>query len=340
MKSTLDLKETAHNNAQVDRAIEAASRSVESLCHRRFYPTIGTRRFDWPGEQRAMPWRLWLGSNDLISVTSMTSGGTEIAASDFFLRRSDDLDEPPYTRVELDLDSSATFGRGSTHQRDITITGLWGYSQDETNVGAVADGLDGSVTAIHVDGDTAAAVGVGSVLRLGSERLVVMERGTLTTAQALQWDLDALDSEVTVTVTTGTSFTVGETILLDSERMLIVDIAGNSLTVIRAWDGSVLAAHSASTIYAYRALTVQRGALGTPATTHSAGSAVYRWDAPGLVRDLAMAEAINTLLQGSAGYSGVSGSDNNRRRMSSPELVVMRQAVYDALGRKGRTGAI
>src|SRR5690606_22447868 len=48
VKAALDYKETARNDAQVDRAIESASRAVEGLLHRRFYPETATRYFDWP----------------------------------------------------------------------------------------------------------------------------------------------------------------------------------------------------------------------------------------------------------------------------------------------------
>jgi hypothetical protein len=124
--------------------------------------------------------------------------------------------------------------------------------------------------------------------------------------------VSALASDVTIAVTTGTSYTVGEILLLDSERMLIVDIAGNNLTVKRAWDGTVLAAHTGSTIYAPRRLTVTRGAVGTTAATHSNGAAITRHVVPGLIKELCVAEALNTLLQETGGYSRVIGTGNAR----------------------------
>jgi hypothetical protein len=338
VKSALDIMETARNNTQVDRALEAASRAAEGFLHRTFAPILATRYFNWPNHSSARAWRLWLLHNDLISVTSITTGGVSVAASDYFLEPVNE--GPPYDSIEIDLSSTASFEAGDTHQRSISVIGLWGYSNDETTVGATAEALDASETAVDVDGPTAARIGVGSVVRVDSERMLVTERGTLTTGQTLQSDLDALDNDVTVAVTTGSSFTAGETILLGSERMLIVDIAGNNLTVRRAWDGSILAAHSGDTIYAYRTLTVTRGALGTTAATHDSGASVVRWDVPGALRDYVMAEAINSLVQSSAGYSGVSGSENNRRRMSSPELISLRDLAYRVLARKGRTGAV
>ena len=126
----LDVKLTARNTRQIDRALESASRDVESLCHRTFAPTVATKSFDWPNGQRARPWRLWLDANDLISVTTLTSGGTTIASSDYFLEPNQY--GPPYSRLEIDLDSSAAFSSGDTHQRAIVVTGLWGYTNAET----------------------------------------------------------------------------------------------------------------------------------------------------------------------------------------------------------------
>jgi hypothetical protein len=163
--------------------------------------------------------------------------------------------------------------------------------------------------------------------------------------------VSALASDVTIAVTTGTSYAVGEILLLDSERMLIVDIAGNNLTVKRAWDGTVLAAHTGSTIYAPRRLTVTRGAVGTTAATHSNGAAITRHVVPGLIKELCVAEALNTLLQEGGGYSRVFGpgagiirGDGQRH---SPGRVAggvgmsdIRDAAYTAHGRKSRVRAI
>lgn len=336
---TLDVKVTARSNAQIDRALAAASRSVEGLCHRRFYPETATRYFNWPNAQRARSWRLWLDDSELISVTTLSSGGTTISASDFFLEPN--RTGPPYRSIELDLDSSAAWGGGDTHQRDITITGLWGYRNDETTAGTLAEALDASETAVDVDGDTAAAVGVGSVLRVDSERFLVTGRAQLDTGQNLGADLTATANGVTVAVTDGTAYAVDEVLLIDSERMLIVDIAGNNLTVKRAWDGSVLAAHTTGAdIYAARTLTVERGALGTTAATHDSAATVYRWDPPAPVRELTVAEALNTLLQGQAGYARTAGTGETQRELSGRGLADLRQGVYRSHGRKGRVRGV
>ncbi|WP_327132010.1 hypothetical protein OG311_13550 [Streptomyces sp. NBC_01343] len=333
VKSAQDFKETARSDAKVDRVIESASRSIEALCHRRFYPMLATRRFDFPREDTSKSWRLWLDSNELISVSSMTSGSTPITAGEYLLRRSDDLDEPPYTRVEVDLDSSATFG-GSSTQQAVTITGLYGFRNDESAAGSVVGSIDTS--AVRLEVTDSSAIGVGSLLRIGTERLTVTAKSQKDTGQNLQTPLTASVGEVTVAVGDGTTFSIGEVILVDAERMLITDIGGNNLFVKRSWDGTVLAAHTNSDIYAPRTLTVSRGVLGTTPNAISNGASIARWDPPGPVRELCIAEALNSLQQTSAGYARTAGSGENERELKLYGLSSLRSSVYATYGRMAR----
>jgi hypothetical protein len=341
----LDSKETARNAAQIDRALESASRGIEMLCHRKqIAPTVTTKYFSYPGPQYARPWRLWLDGNSLISVTTLTSGGVTISASDYFLEPNEY--GPPYDRLEIDLDSSAAFSSGDTHQRAITVTGLWGYTNDETSVGALTAAVAStSTTSVSVNAAAAARLGVGSVLSIDSERMLVTGRSMADTGQNLGGaGLTAQANSVTVAVSDGTAFAVDEILLIESERMLVVDIAGNNLTVKRAWDGSVLAAHAAGVdIYAPRTLSVQRGALGTTAATHTDATAVNRWDPPGLIRDLAIAEAVARLTNEQAGYSRTRKTGDGgtaERAKAAQDLPDLRAQVYQAHGRKGRVRAV
>lgn len=336
MRAT-DSKETARNAGQIDRAIEASSRLVEGLCHRVFYPEIATRYFDWPNPQTAAPWRLWLDASELISVSAVTSGGTTISTGDVLLEPN--AYGPPYSRLELNLSSSAAFGGGATHQRDITITGLYGYRNDESQLGVTAGSLTSSATGLDVDGATAAAVGVGSVLRIDSERMTVTDRAMLDTSQNLGTNMDANKGVVTVPVASAAGFARDEVILIDAERMLIVDIAGTNLIVKRGWDGSVLAAHTnGADIYALRTLTVSRAALGTTAAAHSLAATVHRWDPPPAVRTLTIAETVSALTQEHAAYSTTvrSGETGGERNRDLRGVAALRQQVYASHGRKAR----
>ncbi len=339
----LDSKETARNSAQIDRALESASRSIEALCHRRFYPERATRSFDWPGGQYARPWRLWLDANELISVTTLSSGGRSIAGADYFLEPN--ASGPPYSRIEIDLASSAAFGGGDTHQRDITVTGVFGFRDDESLVGTLTAAVaTTSATTVAVSAAASAALGVGSVVRVDSERMLVTGRAMADTGQNLGADIDQQIKTTTVTVQSGAAFAVDEVILIDSERMLIVDIAGNNLVVKRGWDGFPNATHTnGADIYAARTLTVTRGALGTTAATHDNGASVTRWDPPGLIRDLAIAEAVARLANEQAGYAKTRKTGDGttgERALDTTALPNLRNQVYEALGRRARVRAV
>lgn len=339
IKAELDVKETARSNARIDRALADATDAIHGLCHRVFYPTTATKYFDWPGSQNGTSWRLWLDASEVISVTALSSGGTVIASTDYFLEPNQY--GPPYNQIQIDLDSSAAFGGGDTHQRDVSVTGLFGYRNDETTAGTIAEALDASETGVDVDAATSAAVGVGSLLRIDGERLIVTGRAQLDTGQNLGGNLTAANSNVSVSVTDGTAYAVDEVILIDSEKMRIDDIAGNTLTVTRPWDGTTLAAHTAGAdIYAPRTLTVVRAALGTTAATHLTAATVYRWDPPGPVRQLCVAEAVTDLLQGRSGYARTAGSGDNEREVSGRGLGDLRKRVYVSHGRKARTRAV
>lgn len=342
VKRALDIAETARNNTAIDRVIRSASRDVEGLCHRRFYPEVATKKFDWPNIQGALPWRLWLDDTELVSVSSLVStGGGTIPSTNYFLENN--RTGPPYSRIEVNLSTSSAFGGGSTYQQSILVTGVWGYSNNETTCGLTAEVLDATETGVDVDGATSALVGVGSIIRVDSERMQVIARSMIVTGQVLGGSgLTSQANSTTVAVADGTQISVDETILIDSERMLVVDIAGNNLTVIRAWDGSVLAAHTASTaIYAARSLTVERGALGTTAATHLTAATVYRWDAPAGIQDYTVAWSLSNLLQEQTGWFRTMSASSNfggtSRRAATLEAVQnLADRVYQQYGRKAR----
>lgn len=288
VKSAMDSRETARNNDAMDDAIVSATASVESLLHRRFYPESGTWYFDYPRPRISRSGHVWLDMDELISVTSVTSGGVVIPPADYFLEPVNE--GPPYTRIRVDQDSSASLSAGRNYQRSLVIAGVRGACADTAPAGTLAEALDASETGVNVA--SAAGIGVGSILLVDSEYMIVGARATLTSGQTLGGNLAALASADAASVTDGSLFSIGEVITIGSERMLIVDVTGNVLTVKRAWDGTVLAAHtSGATVYASRTLTVTRGALGTVAATHSDGAAVRVHQVPGLVRSLTKAEA-------------------------------------------------
>jgi hypothetical protein len=336
VKSALDTKSTARNNAQIDRAIEASSRMVEGLLNRFFYPLITTKYFDWPQPQGNRSWRLWLEDNELISLTSVTSGGVLQTLSNFNLEPQNE--GPPYDRLESNRGLSSVFTSGTTPQRAVALAGTFGgCAIDESNVGLCIEVMDASETGMDVDGPTSTAVGVGSLIKLDSERMLVTGRQQLSTGQTLQATVTAAKNITTIAVTTGSSYAIGERILIDAEYMDVVDIAGNNLTVIRGADGSTLAAHnSATTIYAPRTLTVQRGSLGTTAASHLINAPVYNFNFPGPVRALTAAETLLEMGLRPTGYAMVANATAATQRVSLNAIEDIRKTAMQACGRKAR----
>ncbi|MCH8200125.1 MAG: DUF350 domain-containing protein, partial [Chloroflexi bacterium] len=134
---------------------------------------------------------------------------------------------------------------------------------------------------------------VGDTLLIESEQLFVSERATKDTGTNVTTDLTADASGTTVAVGDGTKVNKGEVILVGSEKMLVTDVTDNNLTVQRAVDGSVLAAHSQPVdVFAYRSLTVTRGVNGTTAATHDDSTAITKYQAPFPIRQLARAQPV------------------------------------------------
>lgn len=314
-----DVREAASRSAQIDLAIESASDDIDGWLNRHKHglaPTNATRYFDYPNRSSSLAYRLWLEENEIVSLTTLVSGGLTI--TDYFLEPVNS--GPPYTYIEINLSGQNAFSTGLTPQRAVSVTGVFGIDDSRKAAGTVTAALNASQTNVNVSDST--LVGVGSLLVVDSERMPVVGRSQLATGQTLGHDLSVAKNDQTVQVQDGTAVHVGETLLVDSERMKVVDITGNALTVTRAWDGSTLAAHSSSaTVYAPRTLTVERGALGTVATSHLTAAPAQTWDVPSLVRDLCKAEAITRLEQEWSAYGARVYSDEAERDSSGTDVV-------------------
>ena len=310
VKRSLDIKETSRNNTLVDRAIASSTANITRNLHRTFHPLDTTKYWDWPNFQRSYPWRIWFDQSELADVTVnppvVTTGGVTIPDSAIFWGPWNYA--PPYTFMELDRSQSYAFGVGSTPQRDIAITGTFGYWL-ETDPGGTLAAAVSTTTATTLTVSDSSLMGVGDLLIIDTERLLVQDRATSTTGQTnVSGATTASAADDAITVSDGTQVHADEVLLIDSERMLVVDVAGDVVTVKRAWDGTILATHNtATTIYAYRLLTVGRAQLGTTAATHSNGATVSVFRVPPLIRDLAIAESGNSVLQKSAGYAEAIG---------------------------------
>lgn len=336
--SALDADYTARDFDQVDRALDAATDTVCALLRRaHIHPVVATRYFPWPPDDSSYPWRLWLDEHPLIELTALTSGGVTIPVVDTF---SEPVNSgPPYESIELDRSASVSYGGGTTPQRDIAATGLWGLRNDEVAAGALAEALDDSETGVDVS--NGAVVGVGSILRCGTERMVVTDRTWLDSTQNLAGDMDASTADQVVAVATGSAFHRHEVLLIDAEQLLVREVAGNNLIVERSFNGTTLAAHTGTPdVYVSRALTVTRGALGTTAASHSDATTLVTWKAPPLCESLAIAEAIVRVEQERGAYAGTVGAGEASRDPAGGTIDALRTQCRNAHGRQARLGVI
>lgn len=331
-----DIRPAAYASASIDRAIESGARSVDKLCHvavEGFAPVIATRSFPYPNTQNADIGRLWLDQYQLISLTTVTSGGVNIPLANVFMEPVNS--GPPYTSIEINRATTSVLQSNSgTPQRSIVLTGTWGNSATEEQPGLLAVAVNASITTFSVNFRT----GVGDILRVDSERVRVVEKAWQSSTQT--GSLTVAMNAQTLAVTDGTQFAIGEELLIDAERLLVRDIAGNNLIVQRAWGGSVLAAHTAALVYWPRSLTVVRGALGSTAVTHLISAPMYRHLPPGPVEELNRAYALDAFFQGGAGYARTIGQGEGQRQATGRSIKDLEQRVYANYGRMARTRAV
>ena len=198
-----------------------------------------------------------------------------------------------------------------------------------------------ATTSTAVDGTNSAAIGVGDLSQVGAERMVVTSRQTTDTTVNSSAALAAEKTAESLSVPSGAAFAVDEVITIDSERMRIDDITGNTLQLTRAWDGTTLAAHNTSSdIYAPRRLVVSRGFGGTSAATHLISAAILRWVPHPSLSEWVLAETQNAIAQEDAGWARTIGSGESERQTFARGLVDLRKQAMSALGRVARKAVI
>lgn len=334
IKAAIDSAETARHNRRIDRACRAATDAVHSLTRRTFYPQVETRYFDYSS---VMDGRLYTG--DVLHVTSIVMDGTSVPLADILLYPANaSAERRPYLRIELDDSSASSWTQGDTDQHAIAVTGTWGFTEATDTAGATAEVLDDSESGIDITDSS--SIGVGDLIKIDSEYMIVLGKSLLTTTQTLQTPMTASAANTSCAVTDGTKFFPDEVITLDSERMLVEEVAGNTLIVKRALDGSTLASHAVPTIYAPRTLTVERGALGSTAATHLTASPIGRHRPPPLVRMLAIGEALNALLSEESGWARTPGEGVSARPASGAGLGSLREQVEEQFGIRYLMGAV
>jgi hypothetical protein len=338
---SIDFKDGIDVNAALDRALQSSAESIEGHFHRVFYPRDTTYKWDWPNTQMAPPWKLYFNQWDLVSATQVQSPpGTTIPLSSVIFRPVNRKPGWPFTYMELDRSTVSAFSAGPTPQLAIQVTGTWGFTADSDQVTTLAaNALTGDATITVSDGSR---LGAGDLAIIGTERLVVTSKKTAATGltQSGQGCTTAAASDNTLATTGSGSLNAGEVLLLDQEQMLVTDITNSVVTVMRSWNGTMLAQHSAATVYAYRLLGVLRGQLGTTAAGYSAPAAVSKHRVPSMIRDLGIGETTNRILQEGSGYARTVGSGDSAMPASGLALADLWDECRTVYGRKARIRAV
>ena len=333
VQETLGQADSVRNNRVIDRAILAASRDLEGELHRRFYPTLATR---YPPVRWVSGDTLYLNHIDyeLLGITSLTVDGvTLVEGTDFYLHP----EVPPHTSIRLYRDANAAW---PSDPRDIVIVGPAGGSNGAEPAGALAAAIS-TTTATQMTVSDSSAVGVGDLVLVGAERVIVTEKEVITSGETVTGTVAASNAGTTIPVSDGSAFHYGETILVGAERMFVEQVAGNNLVVKRAVNASTLAAHvNTDVVYVPRLCTIRRGVAGTTAAVHADAAVLERNRPPGLVNETAVAASIVYAEQGKAGWPGsrTTGSGDNARPAAGGSIEQVWARAYMAYGRKGRIG--
>jgi hypothetical protein len=288
---------------EIYHEILAASRRIEGRCHRYFYPNLTTETFDWPTHQYDISWRMWLDEREMCGApTQVLSAGTDI--TDSVLVRPPQ--GPPYTSIEINLATLASFNSADTYQDAISITGPFGYCDTEESAGELATTIGTTDTVITcTDGSQADA---GDTLHIDDERLLVTDTRMVATGATLTADLAGNNGAILVTVSNPSLINVDEYLLIDGERLWVSDIT-DVLICQRAVSGSVLGAHSSgATVFAERGLVVTRGALGTTVASHAAMTPMARLAVPQAIENWCKAETGVALMAQRTGFAAGASS--------------------------------
>jgi hypothetical protein len=169
--------------------------------------------------------------------------------------------------------------------------------------------------------------------------MLVTDRNFLTTGSTCS--LTAVSSDKQITVADGTLYDRDEILLIDAERVRVVDTTATYIVVDRAVQGSALAAHVTATIYWQHLYTIRRAWAGTTAAIHADGTAVTRWVPPAMATDMNVAYAMSTLLQHSSGWARMAGEGEYAREFSAKGIGRLEKDIQNSsLCRRMRHSAV
>jgi len=226
-----------------------------------FFPITETRKFRGRGSD-------FLTVYPLLSVTTLTIDGDEIAEGDFLLYPDFRYwFNGPYSKIVIDPDAYLTGFINEVNGN--VVAGTWGLYDLTDDTGATATQADAVVVALVVD--DASEISPGAVLLIEDEQQYVTGRGAVSDSSTTTDGTIPNDRDLTlITVVDGTKINAGEVIKIDSEKFMVRLVDGNDLHVYRAYWKTPFAQHaSGATVSVYRTFIVERGVNGTTAAAHT-----------------------------------------------------------------------
>lgn len=170
----------ATRDAYLKEHLEEASRQIDAMTIRWFYPLVDTREFtaDSGGRCRV---------TDLLSVTSLkTDSDGDRTYEDTWSATDYDLmpyNYTPYQWIETTPQGLYVF---PLSRKGVQIAGVWGYANDTTTSSTtLAEALDSSETGVDVV--SGAAHEVGQTIRIESEDMLIesISSNTLTVTRGI-----------------------------------------------------------------------------------------------------------------------------------------------------------
>jgi len=199
LKNILSITSTTDDVA-MRKILEAASRSIETYCNRRFYSTTETKYFNGAVT-------LWVP--DLLSITTLktdedgdgtfenTFDGT--AGTGDYIKYGtgleDSLNTFPYTRLEINTNGDyGSFASGV--KRGVEIVGVWGYGDGTTATPYVTDtttaeAIDAGEVAIDVTSATNLSAGVTILVESEQMYITSIATNTITVEKGVNGTTDA-----------------------------------------------------------------------------------------------------------------------------------------------------
>ena len=113
------------DNEKILGHIRNASRAIDRVTRRKFYPRYETRFYDLK-DRRGV-----LLDDDLLELGSIyaNNGASQISNSVVFLQTGDNYGHSPYDKIVLNTSAGSTLNFTGTKQQAIHITGFWGYHE-------------------------------------------------------------------------------------------------------------------------------------------------------------------------------------------------------------------